>query len=120
MRRFLLVFLVLAGAVWAVNIKLYLKDGTYQVAREYKVEADRVRFYSIERSDWEEIPLTMVDLKRTETEAAEHQAELEKDAKVLSAEEDARREVRKGSPPDPAGRRGYLAGRRQDQGHDRR
>lgn len=95
MRRFLLVFLVLAGAVWAVNIKLYLKDGTFQVAREYKVEADRVRFYSIERSDWEEIPLTMVDLKRTETEAAEHQAELEKDAKVLSAEEDARREVEK-------------------------
>jgi hypothetical protein len=93
--RFLLVFLAMAAAVWAANVKLYLKDGTYQIAREYKVESDRVRFYSIERSDWEEIPLTMVDLKRTEAEASAHEAELEKDAKILTAEENARREVEK-------------------------
>jgi hypothetical protein len=93
--RFLLVFLALAAAAWAANVKLYLKDGTYQIAREYKVESDRVRFYSAERSDWEEIPLTMVDLKRTEAEASAHEEELEKDAKVLTAEENARRELEK-------------------------
>ena len=93
MRRLPLLIVALAATVWAANIKLYLKDGTYQIAREYHVEADRVRFYSIERSEWEEIPLTMVDLKRTEAEAAARQAELEKDTKILSEEENARREA---------------------------
>lgn len=95
MRRFLLVFLAIAAAALAANVKLYLKDGTYQIAREYKVESDRVRYYSIERSDWEEIPLSMVDLKRTEAESVAHEAELEKDAKVLSEEDNARKEAAK-------------------------
>ncbi len=91
--RSLLVFLAFAAAVWAANVKLYLKDGSYQLAREYKVESDRVRFYSIERSDWEEIPLTMVDLKKTEADAAAHQAEIAKDAKILTEEDNARQEA---------------------------
>jgi len=82
-----------AAAAWAVNVKLYLKDGTYQIVREYKVESDRVRYYTVERSEWEEIPLDMVDLKRTETEAAARKAELEKDAKALSEEDAAERAV---------------------------
>jgi hypothetical protein len=88
MRRMLLALMFFAAAAWAVNVKLYLKDGSYQIVREYKVESDRVRYYTVERSEWEEIPLDMVDLKRTETEAAARQAELDKDAKAL-AEEDA-------------------------------
>ena len=81
MRKYLLAFLAFATIAWAANIKLYLKDGGYHIVREYKVEKDRVRFYSIERGDWEEMPLDLIDLKRTETEAAERKAELEKDAK---------------------------------------
>src|SRR5690348_6912144 len=84
MRRVLLALFLTAIAAWAVNIKLYLKDGTFHVVREYQVESDRVRFYSVERSDWEEIPLDMVDLKRTESEATSRKAELEKEAKDLS------------------------------------
>jgi len=95
MRRFLPIFLVLAAVAMAANVKLYLTDGSYQLAREYKVESDRVRYYSIERSDWEEIPLNMVDLKRTESEAAAHEEEIQKDAKDLSEEETARREMEK-------------------------
>ncbi|SPF55944.1 conserved exported hypothetical protein [Candidatus Sulfopaludibacter sp. SbA4] len=79
MRRYLLALLTLAAIAWAANIKLYLKDGDYHIVREYKVQGDRVRFYSVERSDWEEMPLDLVDLKRTESEAAERNAELEKD-----------------------------------------
>ena len=94
MRKYLLILVALA-AVWAANVKLYLKDGTYQIVREYKVESDRVRFYSLERSEWEEIPLRLVDLKRTETEAEAHQAELEKDSKVLAEEEKVEREMRR-------------------------
>jgi hypothetical protein len=80
--------MVFLAAAWAANVKLYLTDGSFQVVREYEVEQDRIRFYSVERSDWEEMPLNMVDLKRTEAEAAARKAELEKDSKAMS-EEDA-------------------------------
>jgi hypothetical protein len=95
MRRLLMALAFLAAAAWAANVKLYLKDGTYQIAREYKVESDRVRFYSVERSDWEEIPLALIDLKRTQAEAAEHEKELEHDTKVLTEEDAAEKAIRK-------------------------
>jgi hypothetical protein len=82
----------LALSAFAANVKLYLKDGDFHLVREYKVEADRVKYYSVERADWEEIPLALVDLKRTETEAKEHQAAIEEDAKLVTAEEKAERE----------------------------
>ncbi|HEY2012617.1 MAG TPA: hypothetical protein VGH38_03900 [Bryobacteraceae bacterium] len=95
MRRYLFALFVLATAAWAANIKLYMKDGGYHLVREYKVETDRVRFYSVERSDWEEMPLDLIDLKRTESEAAERKVELENDAKMLSDEDQMRRETQK-------------------------
>lgn len=51
------------GSVWAANVKLFLTDGTWHWVREYQVLADRVRYYSVERSDWEEIPLSLADLE---------------------------------------------------------
>ena len=95
MRRYFWALLMLAAAAWAANIKLYLKDGSYHIVREYKVESDRVRYYSVERGDWEEIPLEMVDLKKTEADAAARKEELEKDAKMLSEEDKAQREIQK-------------------------
>ena len=95
MRRYLFALFALAFTAWAANFKLYLKDGTYQIVREYKVQSDRIRYYSVERSDWEEIPSELVDLKRTETEASERKAELEKDAKILSEEDKVQREMQK-------------------------
>src|SRR5579863_10042184 len=49
---------------WAAT-KLYLRDGTYQMVKSYEVRGDRVRYYSLERSDWEEVPLALVDLDTT-------------------------------------------------------
>lgn len=95
MRKVSLALVFLAFVAWSANIKLYLKDGGYHVVREYQVQSDRVHFYSIERDEWEDIPLGLVDLKRTESEAAERKATLEHDAKVLSEEEASARAIQK-------------------------
>jgi len=99
MRRILLAFLALTFAAyspsraWAANLKLYLKDGSFHLIKEYQVQQDRVRFYSVERSQWEEIPLDLVDLKRTKAEESERKSELEKEAKILSEEDRVEREI---------------------------
>ena len=88
----------------AANFKLYLKDGSYQVVREYKVDGDRVGYYSIERSDWEEIPLTLVDVAKTEGENASRRKTLDKQTKDLDEEEAAAKEIRaqiRKIPQDP-------------------
>lgn len=81
-------FLAGSAAAFGATIRLYLKDGTYQMAREYHVLQDRVRYYSTERDQWEEIPLELIDLNRTKKEvaAAENEVKAEKQA---DAEEDA-------------------------------
>jgi hypothetical protein len=91
MRKLCVALLVLVMAAWAANVKLYLNDGTFQLVREYKVEGDRVRFYSVERSSWEEIPASLVDLKRTEAEMNQRKAKLAEEAKVLSEEDKVER-----------------------------
>ena len=94
MRRLSIALLLLGYAFSAANFKLYLTDGTYQLVSEYKVETDRVRFYSTERSDWEEVPLEMVDLKRTKADAAAREAQNEKDTRMLAEEDEARKAIR--------------------------
>jgi hypothetical protein len=80
-------FLALPLLLHAETVRVYLKDGTFQLAREYQVEGDRVRYYSTERGEWEELPLDLVDLKKTEGEIhARHAAE--KEEKQQSAAED--------------------------------
>jgi hypothetical protein len=104
MRKYLLALAILACTAWAANLKLYMKDGTYHIVREYQVQPDRVHFYSVERADWEDIPLDLVDLKRTESEARERAQKLAEDSKVMAAEEKAERELEKEKmriPQDP-------------------
>jgi hypothetical protein len=94
MRRLLFVLFVLAFTLAAANFKLYLKDGSYQLTREYMVEGDRVKYYSVDRSDWEEIPAALVDLKRTEAEAGARKSALETFQKEDEEEKAAAREIR--------------------------
>jgi hypothetical protein len=88
MGRLALIFL-LATAAFAANIRLYLKDGDFQLVREYKVEGDRVRMLSADRNEWEEIPLELIDLPRTEKESASQRAMTEAKQQLDRAEDEA-------------------------------
>lgn len=94
--------------------KLILTDGTFQVVREYHREGDRVRYYSLERSAWEEIPAALVDLPATQKAEAEQDeqkkdlakqiAETEKAARFAGLDVDTSFEVRPGTfLPDDVG-----------------
>jgi hypothetical protein len=104
MRRLLFLIFVCVLTLHAANFKLYLKDGTFQLVREYKVDGDRVNYYSVERSDWEEIPLDLVDMKKTTAESAARQETIAKASKALDEEAEAakaaRREIQH-IPQDP-------------------
>jgi len=103
MRKLCFVLLALALLAWAANVKLYMTDGSYHLVREYQVLSDRVRFYTVERGEWEEVPLEMVDLKRTRAEVAEREESLKKEEKVVQEESAAEAEVRKEASKIPQG-----------------
>jgi hypothetical protein len=104
MRKSLLALLFLAFTVCAANLKLYLKDGGYHIVREYQVQSGNVHFYSVERSQWEDIPLDLVDLRRTEAEVAQRQSQSEKDTQAVAEEEKVERDLARETsriPQDP-------------------
>jgi hypothetical protein len=71
--------------------KLILADGTFQIVREYHREGDRVRYYSLERSAWEEMPAMLVDWAATEKAEVEQSAQQQKLAKQIAESEKAAR-----------------------------
>jgi hypothetical protein len=101
-----LIVLAFAWLAWpAGSFRLYLKDGGYHMVREYQVqEGGRLRYYSTERGDWEEIPVELVDLKKTEGERRETEEAREQEAKLQKEENQAEREARREAsrvPEDP-------------------
>jgi hypothetical protein len=95
MRRLLFFISVFVLTVSAANFKLYLKDGGYHLVREYKVDGAKISYYSVERSDWEEIPAELVDLKRTDAEAETRRETVAKESQALTDEETAKKEARR-------------------------
>jgi hypothetical protein len=87
MRRLLLGLFLIASVASAATVRLYLKDGEYQLVREYEVRDDRVRFFSTERGAWEEIPVEMVDLERTRAEHERRKRATEKETRIVSEED---------------------------------
>ncbi len=71
--------------------KLVLKDGSFQLVRDYQRQGERVRYMSAERGDWEEIPAAMVDWEATSRAAAEEKSEQDALAKKIHAQEQAQK-----------------------------
>jgi hypothetical protein len=84
----LLSVLAAPRVLWAA-IKLCMKDGSYQMVTSYEVQGDRVRYFSAERSEWEEVPTSQVDFeatKRAQDEAKAADKKLLEDAKEIEKE----------------------------------
>jgi hypothetical protein len=94
----------------ATNHRLILKDGTYQLVRQYQVVGDRVRYLSIERGgDWEELPANLVDWEATRKWERDHADQPEeeaspamKEAEAIDKEEAAERDEQRAAMPEVA------------------
>ena len=71
--------------------KLILKDGTYQIVRDYQRNGDRVRYFSEERGEWEEIPSAMVDWDATAKDATATEKASASTLDKLHKQEEAKR-----------------------------
>ena len=82
--------------------RLVLKDGSYQLVTKYEVKGDRVRYFSSEREDWEEIPNSLVDWPATEKYARGRSAEPVPEAVQLDNELAHDRDVEEAKLPEVA------------------
>lgn len=91
------------------NHRLILKDGGYQVVRQYEVVGDRVRYLSQERGEWEEMPENLVDWDATRKWERDHAtvqtddaSPAMKEAEELDKEEASTRADQKARMPEVA------------------
>ncbi|PYV76450.1 MAG: hypothetical protein DMG96_14070 [Acidobacteria bacterium] len=96
----LAILLALSSASYAQSQtkRIILKDGSYQLTSKWQLTGDRVRFFSVERNDWEEIPESLVDWNATNQYEKDRAAgrdtpeavALDKEMEAARAEEEAK------------------------------
>ena len=83
--------------------RLILKDGSYQSVTKYEVHGDRVRYFSAERGEWEEVPKSLIDWDATDKfEQGRLQGKLALEAVELDKELEAERRAEQARSPQVA------------------
>jgi hypothetical protein len=83
--------------------RLILKDGSYQSVTKYEIQGDRVRYFSAERGEWEEIPKSLIDWDATDKfEQGRAQGKLAPEAVELDKQLEAERKAEEARSPQVA------------------
>ncbi len=83
--------------------RLILKDGSYQSVTKYEVHGDRVRYFSAERGEWEEVPKALIDWEATDKfEQGRLQGKLAPEAVELDKELETERKAEQARSPQVA------------------
>ena len=83
--------------------RLILKDGSYQSVTKYEIHGDRVRYYSAERGEWEEVPKALIDWDATDKfEQGRQEGKLDPEAVELDKELEAERKAEQSRSPEIA------------------
>ena len=77
--------------IYPRGLKLMLTDGSYQLVREYQRNGEHVRYFSLERGAWEELPASMVDWNATAKMEAEEKKQSTALVEKVHKQEEARR-----------------------------
>ena len=82
--------------------RIVLKDGNYQRASKCQVIGDRVHYMSAERSDWEDLPVSLVDWESTNKyELGQVEPpKMSPEAAAVDAEEEAERRLEEEKSPE--------------------